>query len=141
MTKEPIETIPRDGTVVYVYSADDAMWTLATWDDDAGSLREWGFAPSAEPIEWATHWSSLGTRSNGVFGAVIAAVGVLIVGLMLAGCAAPPWGVVLLVPELVPAAAEHDTSPVFQLRHVGIDYPTREACVAVWGERCAEVVR
>lgn len=66
---------------------------------------------------------------------------VIAASLLLAGCAAPPWGVVLLVPELVPAAAEHDTSPVYALRHVGIDYPTREACEAVWGERCAEVVR
>lgn len=65
----------------------------------------------------------------------------VLAALLLAGCAAPPWGVVLLVPELVPAAAEHDTSPVFQLRHVGIDYPTRASCEAVWGERCAEVVR
>lgn len=56
---------------------------------------------------------------------------------MLSGCSAVPWGVVLLIPEAVPNAAEFDPRPVYQLRHVGVDYPTREACAAVWADRCA----
>jgi hypothetical protein len=59
---------------------------------------------------------------------------------LLAGCHAPPWGVVLLIPEPVPNAAELDPRPVYQLRHVGVEYPTREACAAVWADRCAPKV-
>lgn len=59
---------------------------------------------------------------------------------LLSGCAPAPWGVVLLIPEPVPNAAEFDPRPVYQLRHVGVEYPTREACAAVWADRCAERV-
>lgn len=64
----------------------------------------------------------------------------ILAALLLASCA-PQYGVVLLVPERVDIASERHREPVYALRHVGIDYPSREACDAVWGERCVEVLR
>lgn len=62
---------------------------------------------------------------------------ILVVPALLASCSREPeWSVVLLVPER--AAIASDPEPAYQLRHVGVDYPTRKACVAVWGDRCAE---
>lgn len=73
--------------------------------------------------------------TKAISASILGALAAVMLALLLSSCTpAPTWGVILIVPERAEIAG--DPVPAYQLTHVGVEYPDRGQCEAVWGDRC-----